>query len=477
MPDLSNFKSYLVKLGFDVDDAELAKFRQGLKIAEDAAGFSGSSIALSFAGAGAAVIGTLTSISGATIGLMDHVAQQDLGFQRLGRQMFMSADAARQMKTATDALGLSLDEIVMGPPETRERFRELLEVQKRIDAQGGSSETDFRKIRDIGFEFTLLQVEAAGFVRTLTSDLSKALTGDENGFLSQLESLNEWFVTNIPSISQTITSELVPVLQDTKAIWIDIGGAAKDVLVPTMKLFGYLANDAEMKTGELNLRNILEAFKDVADVVRDIAKGAHIVMDVLTFQKHLSGWNDPAREQSTIRPGAFTHMNADGSTTAFDGTRRASGVPLGLAMSVIASESNFNTEAISNKGAMGLMQLMPDTAAQLGVDDPFDAKKNIGGGTRYLSSLFNKYHDWRSALEAYNWGPGNFDKSHGRVPESVSRYADDILGRVDVGGIKVDINQPGATPEEVYNAVIKAVDEKLGKQRQRDMLHRAGPQG
>ena len=97
-----------------------------------------------------------------------------------------------------------------------------------------------------------------------------------------------------------------------------------------------------------------------------------------------------------------------------------------LIRAMIQVESGWNTEAVSNKGAQGLMQLMPRTAAMLGVSDPFDAVQNIEGGVRYISDLTDKYRgDIEKALAAYNAGPARVDS--GNIPEVSRRYVKNIM--------------------------------------------------
>src|ERR1700677_590639 len=93
-----------------------------------------------------------------------------------------------------------------------------------------------------------------------------------------------------------------------------------------------------------------------------------------------------------------------------------------LLASVVRAESGGNIHAVSRTGAQGLMQLMPGTAAELGVTDSFRADQNINGGTAYLDALLLRYHDHLAlALAAYNAGPAAVDKYHGVPPYRETR--------------------------------------------------------
>jgi soluble lytic murein transglycosylase-like protein len=95
----------------------------------------------------------------------------------------------------------------------------------------------------------------------------------------------------------------------------------------------------------------------------------------------------------------------------------AHNVDADLLASVMKAESGGQVRAVSRTGARGLMQLMPGTAATLGVRDAFIPTQNIEGGTRYLDQLLTRYHDNIAlALAAYNAGPGAVDKYHGIPP-------------------------------------------------------------
>ena len=94
-----------------------------------------------------------------------------------------------------------------------------------------------------------------------------------------------------------------------------------------------------------------------------------------------------------------------------------------LIAAVIKAESNFRATAVSPRGAEGLMQLMPNTAAQLGLRSSFDPHGNVVAGTNYLRQMYDRFGSWRMALIAYNWGPGNLERyGADRMPRETRDY-------------------------------------------------------
>ena len=100
-----------------------------------------------------------------------------------------------------------------------------------------------------------------------------------------------------------------------------------------------------------------------------------------------------------------------------------------LVHSVIQVESDYNSNAVSPKGAEGLMQLMPGTARMLGVSDSFDPQQNIEAGVKYLKYLQGIYKDDRLALAAYNAGPGAVEKYKAIPPFAETRNYVNQVGR------------------------------------------------
>lgn len=126
-----------------------------------------------------------------------------------------------------------------------------------------------------------------------------------------------------------------------------------------------------------------------------------------------------AKTKKTSSTSFDSYMNQNKEVSLEDIFEKASdkyNVSIDLLKAIAKQESNFKPDAVSRSGAMGVMQLMPATAKELGVTDAFDAEQNIMGGAKLISKLLNQYDgDTKLALAAYNAGSGNVRK-YGGIP-------------------------------------------------------------
>lgn len=135
------------------------------------------------------------------------------------------------------------------------------------------------------------------------------------------------------------------------------------------------------------------------------------------------------------RPTPNDYLRQKGETPEIESYRQAAikaaekyGIPPNIFLSLVRTESNFNPLAKSGKGAMGLVQLMPKTAEELGVTDPFDPMQSLDGGARYLAQQYNRFGEWPLALSAYNAGASNVLKYDGIPPfEETKNYVDKVM--------------------------------------------------
>ena len=146
-----------------------------------------------------------------------------------------------------------------------------------------------------------------------------------------------------------------------------------------------------------------------------------------------SGWVTPGWANATMGPGPATDcpaMEASVSDPLIADAASRNKLNPDLLKAVIREESAFRPCVVSEKGAMGLMQLMPDTAQSLKTTDPFDPARNIESGARYLKQLLTRFKgDVRLALAAYNAGPEKVDGPTPAVPDipETRSYVDRVV--------------------------------------------------
>jgi hypothetical protein len=133
-----------------------------------------------------------------------------------------------------------------------------------------------------------------------------------------------------------------------------------------------------------------------------------------------------------------------------------------LAKAVMKVESDFNPRARSVAGAMGLMQLMPETAERLGVRDPYDPRDNIKGGVKYLGKLLRQYGSHRLALAAYNAGENAVEKYGGIPPyRETQNYVTSVLRHYEVYRQSVPAGAPPSSGDGGDGSAVRAPDTRI----------------
>ncbi|WP_163539724.1 lytic transglycosylase domain-containing protein [Gracilibacillus sp. YIM 98692] len=173
--------------------------------------------------------------------------------------------------------------------------------------------------------------------------------------------------------------------------------------------------------------NYTSSFSQILQEALHMDNNLNHTKDVLS---HTPSSDLPMGASSASRPISNTTAGNEQIMEMIHETASQFGIDTNLVKAVVETESNYDINAVSQVGAQGLMQLMPETAQSLGVQNPFNAKENIRGGVQYLKQMLDKYDGNKSlALAAYNAGPGNVDQYGGIPPfQETQQYVKKVLG-------------------------------------------------
>ncbi len=153
----------------------------------------------------------------------------------------------------------------------------------------------------------------------------------------------------------------------------------------------------------------------------------------VALQREIAARYRGVEEEAEAAP-ACERLAEDTVAPMIESAAKTQKLPAKLLRAVVEQESGFRPCAVSKHGALGLMQLMPATAEQFAVEDPFDAKANLDAGAKFLRQLLEKYKgDLALSLAAYNAGPTTVEEAKGipDIPETRD-YVESIVGKMGV---------------------------------------------
>lgn len=473
MADHDIIKEYLVALGFSVDQVSLRKFEDSLKRTGIAAEKFAKTMTVEFVAAGGAIVAALAAVGAGTIALASNVARQDLQFQIFARRMFIGTDAAMKMKIALDSLGYSMEEIIWGPPELAERYRQLIADQTNmIKVMGGDTgERAFRKLRDIQFEFTRMGPELIWFSRKLTEDLIVKMFGSLDNFENKLVSLNAWFQANIPAIADKISNVLVPAFEKVGSIL----GWVWDKTVAVGQFFQQWGNNIG-GVGGPNDRSYFRGHGIIQHPDFYAPAGSSPAM---------SGMNDLI----SASPGAsafsrwLDNLIGRNPANTISEIAKKRGVDPKALMALALQESGMNPDApIGKKGEIGMMQVLPRTGIAEGfsVDELLSLYYNVDAAAIRLKEGLALGGGYKRAFEYYN---GSGPEARAYAEQVWKKYQEQQRAGAtlqpqsfhnDMGGVTINITQPNATPEQIKRAVKEGIDAHVQTTSARNYAQRQG---
>ena len=244
-------------------------------------------------------------------------------------------------------------------------------------------------------------------------------------------------------------------------------------------LTGLAAAGEAPKLGSDGGSLVVESAKGAKDS-RKAGASSDTLYDLLGQEVQVFIYNNKTRvwPKTLVRSGPWAYQ----STWAYRGTLTgrhdprvdtlinkyagAYGVDPALVRAVMRNESGFNPGAVSPKGAQGLMQLMPGTAAQMGVRDPFDPEQNIAGGVGYLRHCLDRFgHNVPLAVAAYNAGPEAVAKYCTIPPyQETQLFVNNVMGTYGVYGPNRALTSPAANVKPAPPGVKNAAKGLAGKQ-------------
>ena len=211
--DVDILKAYLVKLGVQIDTDSFNKVTNLLNELEKLLGKTSTSGAASFVRSAGVIAGALAVIDGALMKTIQHLAKTDLEYQLLAQRMYISVDAAKAFKIATDTLGHSLKEVAWNA-ELKAQYFELVKDINDLKVPQEAKDM-FKQVRGISFEFDRMKMMSGRAIELIAYNLLKLNKGEVFSLSENLKKFNEYIKKNLPEWSKQIADFLQPIVQVT----------------------------------------------------------------------------------------------------------------------------------------------------------------------------------------------------------------------------------------------------------------------
>lgn len=461
-------------------------------------------------------VASITAFAAIAVGLIslaDKTAMTDQSYRLMGMRMLMTKDTSRAMQQALDELGATIDEVAYDP-ELNQRFQYLYEENIKLGKQLGTNfDVVERNVRDIRMEYKRFGNELEMLSYGAISQLFTKLGFGNQNLLQKLNSLNDWFTAKLPAISDFISTQFIPVWNGAITVLSTFGDIVKMAAGDFQLMTGLLSGDDSLENTNVSVKSLTETFQiwvrwitDATLAIEHLAESALHEINALSFglkgaweyakntdesvaRAHIL-WGRAGLEMDKSDSDMMDVLHSDRGLYKTQNTKGEKATDLASLIDTTARRYNLNPELLAaithqedpshdpgilgplakGQHAMGLMQLMPDTAKQYGATNPFNPEQNMDAGAHYFADLLNQFHgDTTLALAAYNAGPGAVKKYGDKVPPyaqtedyvtkilrqfgALSEESDAKGGQVVID--TVNIHVPHALPEKEWHKFVR----------------------
>jgi Mannosyl-glycoprotein endo-beta-N-acetylglucosaminidase len=266
-------KSYLVSLGFKVDEPSARKFKTTLDEAEKAAVEATSGIAKEILKWQSVITGSFAAISAGVIGVIDSVAEADEKYRLFGERMLLTKDRAEVVMRTLEAMHMTVADLpLIGlDPELNKRFRSISEsITNSMKMRDQDFEKNMVRWRSFTTEITKLLIKLDDLRKMFASDMIKRLGPDLDLIQGKVEEWIDYLTTHGPEIEDFFARALIPILRDTWEIFKALGDVAKNFIILFTNAVALFSNDSSLRTTTLDWEKLARAIDHVAIGLRNV---------------------------------------------------------------------------------------------------------------------------------------------------------------------------------------------------------------